>query len=38
LAGQVISTGTCTGMLLAKAGTRCVATFEGLGAVEVAFQ
>jgi 2-keto-4-pentenoate hydratase len=36
--GQVISTGTCTGMLLAKAGTGCVATFEGLGTVEVAFQ
>ena len=38
VAGQVISTGTCTGMLLAKAGTSCAANFQGLGTVEVSFQ
>ena len=36
-AGELVSTGTATGMLLAKAGDRVVASFGGEAAVEVAF-
>lgn len=36
-AGDVISTGTCTGMMLAKPGDACVVDFAGLGKAEVRF-
>lgn len=36
-AGELISSGTATGMLLAKPGDRMVASFGDLGRVEVAF-
>lgn len=36
-AGAMVSTGTATGMLLAKAGDRMVARFDGACAVEIAF-
>jgi len=34
-AGQVITTGSCTGTIFVEAGTRIVATFPGLGTIEV---
>ncbi|WP_019142470.1 2-keto-4-pentenoate hydratase [Noviherbaspirillum massiliense] len=36
-AGQIITTGSCTGLLLADPGTRIRAVFPGLGEVELAF-
>lgn len=36
-AGELISTGTATGMLLAKPGDRAVALFDGVPAVEIHF-
>ncbi|MGE0701469.1 MAG: 2-keto-4-pentenoate hydratase [Hyphomicrobiaceae bacterium] len=36
-AGALVSTGTTTGMLLAKAGQRMVAHFDGTPSVEIAF-
>ena len=35
--GDLVSTGTATGMLLAKPGDRMVASFDGTAAVEIAF-
>lgn len=35
-AGQVVTTGTCTGLLLAPASARVVGELEGIGRVEVA--
>ncbi len=37
-AGQVVSTGTCSGMLLAQAGDEMRASFGGLGAVSLDFR
>lgn len=37
-AGELVSTGTATGMLLAKAGDRAVASFGGEPAVEIVFE
>ncbi|MFJ4291355.1 2-keto-4-pentenoate hydratase [Cupriavidus sp. NPDC089707] len=36
-AGQVVTTGTCTGLLLASAGSRVSGAIEGLGTVTVRF-
>lgn len=36
-AGELVSTGTCTGMLLARPGQRMVATFAGVGEIHLAF-
>lgn len=36
-AGELVSTGTATGMLLAKAGDRMIADFDGVPSVEVMF-
>jgi 2-keto-4-pentenoate hydratase len=36
-AGQLVSTGTCTGLVTLKAGEKAVADFGELGAVEVQF-
>lgn len=36
-AGEIVSTGTCTGMLLAKRGDRMVASFDGTGEINLAF-
>lgn len=37
IAGQIVSTGTCTGLAQAKAGDRVRADFGRFGAVEIAF-
>jgi 2-keto-4-pentenoate hydratase len=36
-AGQIVTTGSCTGLPFAKPGDRAVATFDGLGAAAVTF-
>ena len=36
-AGQIVTTGSWTGLLFFKPGDRCVARFEALGEAEVAF-
>ena len=36
-AGQIISTGTCTGLIGVKPGDTAVCDFGGLGAVEIQF-
>jgi 2-keto-4-pentenoate hydratase len=38
VSGALVSTGTATGMLLAKAGDRMVARFDGEPAVEIVFE
>ena len=37
-AGQIVTTGTWTGLRFLKPGDRCSARFEGLGGAEVAFE
>ena len=37
-AGQIVTTGTWTGLRFLKPGDRCTARFEGLGGAEVAFE
>jgi len=37
LAGEIVSTGTCTGLHIAAPGDKVVASFEGIGAVELSF-
>ena len=36
--GELVTTGSCTGMNFAKAGTHIMARFEGLGEAEVSFE
>jgi len=36
-AGQIVTTGSWTGLIFLKPGDRCLARFEGLGEAEVAF-
>jgi 2-keto-4-pentenoate hydratase len=36
-AGQIVTTGTYTGLAFAKPGQTVVASFAGIGAVEVTF-
>ena len=36
-AGQIVTTGSWTGLMFLKPGDRCLARFEGLGEAEVAF-
>jgi len=37
-AGEIVSAGTCTGMLLARRGDRMIATFEGAGDIALSFE